>query len=301
MYTIKKAEFMLCAAWSSQWPDESLPEVVMAGRSNVGKSSFINTVTNVQGLAKVSSTPGKTRTLNFFNINDEVRLVDVPGYGYAKVPKKMLEQFSEMIDNYLRNRKNLKAMILIVDYRHKPKDDDVTMYDYAKHFGIPVIVVATKEDKLKRNELVKNEKLIKETLDFDPSDHFVRFSSLKKKGYGYAKVPKKMLEQFSEMIDNYLRNRKNLKAMILIVDYRHKPKDDDVTMYDYAKHFGIPVIVVATKEDKLKRNELVKNEKLIKETLDFDPSDHFVRFSSLKKKGVREVWDCILELCEERS
>ena len=182
MYTIKKAEFMLCAAWPSQWPDESLPEVVMAGRSNVGKSSFINTVTNVQGLAKVSSTPGKTRTLNFFNINDEVRLVDVPGYGYAKVPKKMLEQFSEMIDKYLRNRKNLKAMILIVDYRHKPKDDDVTMYDYAKHFGIPVIVVATKEDKLKRNELVKNEKLIKETLDFDPSDHFVRFSSLKKKG-----------------------------------------------------------------------------------------------------------------------
>ena len=150
MYTIKKAEFMLCAAWPSQWPDESLPEVVMAGRSNVGKSSFINTVTNVQGL--------------------------------AKVPKKMLEQFSEMIDNYLRNRKNLKAMILIVDYRHKPKDDDVTMYDYAKHFGIPVIVVATKEDKLKRNELVKNEKLIKETLDFDPNDHFVRFSSLKKKG-----------------------------------------------------------------------------------------------------------------------
>ena len=120
-------------------------------------------------------------------------------------------------------------------------------------------------------------------------------------GYGYAKVPKKMLEQFSEMIDNYLRNRKNLKAMILIVDDRHKPKDDDVTMYDYAKHFGIPVIVVATKEDKLKRNELVKNEKLIKETLDFDPNDHFVRFSSLKKKGVREVWDCILELCEERS
>ena len=158
MYTIKKAEFMLCAAWTSQWPDESLPEVVMAGRSNVGKSSFINTVTNVQGLAKVSSTPGKTRTLNFFNINDELRLVDVPGYGYAKVPKKMLEQFSEMIDNYLRNRKNLKAMILIVDYRHKPKD------------------------KLKRNELVKNEKLIKETLDFDPNDHFVRFSSLKKKG-----------------------------------------------------------------------------------------------------------------------
>ena len=176
------AKFISAYGVSSQLPPSEKLEIAFAGRSNVGKSSFINTVTNVQGLAKVSSTPGKTRTLNFFNINDELRLVDVPGYGYAKVPKKMLEQFSEMIDNYLRNRKNLKAMILIVDYRHKPKDDDVTMYDYAKHFGIPVIVVATKEDKLKRNELVKNEKLIKETLDFDPNDHFVRFSSLKKKG-----------------------------------------------------------------------------------------------------------------------
>lgn len=182
MYKIKKAEFMLCAAWKSQWPDESLPEICLSGRSNVGKSSFINTLTNHNGLAKVSATPGKTRTLNFFNINDELRFVDVPGYGYAKVSAKIQEQFGEMIDTYLRNRPNLKALVLIVDYRHKPTQDDITMYEYAKYYDIPTIVVATKEDKLKRNDLKKNELLIKKTLDFDDRDYFVRFSSLNKLG-----------------------------------------------------------------------------------------------------------------------
>ena len=182
MYTIKKAEFMLCAAWSSQWPDESLPDFLLAGRSNVGKSNFINTITDVNGLAKVSATPGKTRTLNFFNVNDESRLVDVPGYGYAKVPDRIQQQFGEMFETYCTERKNFKAMCLLVDYRHPPKDDDITMYEYAKYYHIPVIVVATKEDKLKRNDLVKNEKRIKEDLGFDENDYFIRFSSLKKKG-----------------------------------------------------------------------------------------------------------------------
>lgn len=186
MYKINKAEFMLCAAWQSQWPDESLPEICLSGRSNVGKSSFINTMTNYNGLAKVSGTPGKTRTLNFFNINNELRFVDVPGYGYAKVSEKMIKQFGEMIDTYLSQRKNLKALVLIVDYRHKPKADDISMYEYAKYYHIPVIVVATKEDKLKRNDLIKNEKLIKNTLNFDENDYFVRFSSLKKTGVDKA-------------------------------------------------------------------------------------------------------------------
>ncbi len=186
MYRIKKAEFMLCAAWKSQWPDESLPEICLSGRSNVGKSSFINTMTNHNGLAKVSGTPGKTRTLNFFNINNELRFVDVPGYGYAKVSAKMQQQFGEMIDTYLRNRPNLKALVLIVDYRHKPTHDDITMYEYAKYYDIPTIVVATKEDKLKRNDLKKNELLIKKTLDFDDRDYFVRFSSLNKLGVDEA-------------------------------------------------------------------------------------------------------------------
>lgn len=182
MYKVKKAEYILSAAWQSQWPHHDLPEICLAGRSNVGKSSFINTITGYGKLAKVSSTPGKTRTLNFFNINDEVCLVDVPGYGYAKVSDKVKESFGEMIDLYLRKRKLLKGLILIVDYRHKPTRDDIQMYEYAKYYEIPVIVVATKEDKLKRNDLKKNEQLIKKTLNFDENDRFVRFSSLNKVG-----------------------------------------------------------------------------------------------------------------------
>ena len=182
MYKVNKAQFLLCAAWKSQWPDHQLPEVCLAGHSNVGKSSLINTLTNHQKLAKVSSTPGKTRTLNFFNINDEICLVDVPGYGYAKVSDAIKESFADMIDTYLRERDLLKGLILIVDYRHKPTHDDVEMYQYAKYYQIPVIVVATKEDKLKRNDLKKNEKRIKETLDFQEGDLFVRFSSLNKVG-----------------------------------------------------------------------------------------------------------------------
>lgn len=182
MYKVNKAEFVLCAAWKSQWPDTSIPEICLAGRSNVGKSSFINAITGYGKLAKVSSTPGKTRTLNFFNINNELHLVDVPGYGYAKVNDKIKESFGEMIDTYLRERDTLKGLVLLVDYRHKPTRDDVEMYEYAKYYEIPVIVVATKEDKLKRNDLIKNEKLIKKTLNFDKNDSFIRFSSLTKKG-----------------------------------------------------------------------------------------------------------------------
>ena len=159
MVKIKKAEYILSAAWKSQWPKESFPEMCLAGRSNVGKSSFINAMLSRNGLAKVSSTPGKTRTLNFFNVNDALYFVDVPGYGYAKVANNVTKQFG-----------------------HKPTKDDVMMYEFVKHHGVPVIVVATKEDKLKRNDLKKNEKLIKDTLHFDPSDTFIRFSSLKKKG-----------------------------------------------------------------------------------------------------------------------
>lgn len=182
MYKINTAEFVLCAAWKSQWPESDLPEICLAGRSNVGKSSFINTITGYGKLAKVSGTPGKTRTLNFFNINNQLRLVDVPGYGYAKVNNKIKESFGEMIDTYLRDRDVLKGLVLIVDYRHKPTRDDIEMYEYAKYYEIPVIVVATKEDKLKRNDLKKNEKLIKETLGFDKNDIFLKFSSLKKTG-----------------------------------------------------------------------------------------------------------------------
>lgn len=182
MVKIKKAQYVLSAAWKSQWPEETYPEMCLAGRSNVGKSSFINAMLNHNGLAKVSSTPGKTRTLNFFNVNDALYFVDVPGYGYAKVNDSVTEQFGKTMDEYITHRNSLKGFILLVDYRHKPTKDDVLMYEFVKHHEVPVIVVATKEDKLKRNDLQKNERLIKETLGFHPEDKFIRFSSLKKKG-----------------------------------------------------------------------------------------------------------------------
>ncbi|RHM62415.1 MULTISPECIES: ribosome biogenesis GTP-binding protein YihA/YsxC [Coprobacillaceae] len=186
MAKIKKAEYVLSAAWKSQWPSEDFPEMCLAGRSNVGKSSFINTMLNRKALAKVSGTPGKTKTLNFFNVNDALYFVDVPGYGYAKVNNNVTKQFGKTMDEYITHRSTLKGFILLVDYRHKPTKDDVMMYEFVKHYDVPVIVVATKEDKLKRNDLKKNEKIIKDTLNFDPQDQFIRFSSLKKKGINEA-------------------------------------------------------------------------------------------------------------------
>ncbi len=180
MYQVKQSEYVLSAAWKSQWPDESLPEICLAGRSNVGKSSLINTLTNRRKLAHVSATPGKTRTLNFYEINHELRFVDVPGYGYAKVSMKIKESFGKMMEEFISSRPNLKGMVLIVDYRHPPTKDDVMMYEFVKYYHIPVIVVATKEDKLKRSELQKNKKIIKEKLGLQDEDRFIAFSSVKK-------------------------------------------------------------------------------------------------------------------------
>lgn len=180
MYQVKQSEYLLSAAWQSQWPDESLPEICLAGRSNVGKSSFINTMCQRKQLARVSATPGKTRTLNFYEINHELRFVDVPGYGYAKVNNNIQIQFGETMETYISERKNLKAMIMIVDLRHVPTNDDVMMYEFVKYYHLPVILVATKEDKVKRSDLKKNEKKIKEKLNFHDEDTFIRFSSLKK-------------------------------------------------------------------------------------------------------------------------
>lgn len=180
MYQVKQSEYLLSAAWKSQWPDESLPEICLAGRSNVGKSSFINAMCNRKNLARVSSTPGKTRTLNFYDINHELRFVDVPGYGYAKVNDKINLQFGEMMETYISERKNLKAMILLVDLRHNPTADDISMYEFVKYYNLPVILVATKEDKVKRSEIKKNENKIKEKLNFHDDDVLIRFSSLKK-------------------------------------------------------------------------------------------------------------------------
>ena len=179
---IESAELNTTAVRVSQYPTDNKCEFLLVGRSNVGKSSFINSLINRKNYAHTSSKPGKTQTLNFYLVNNNFYLVDVPGYGYAAVSKAAQKKFGLMIEDYLKNRPNLKHVFLLIDYRHKPTKDDVMMYEFVKHHGVPVIVVATKEDKLKRNDLKKNEKLIKDTLHFDPSDTFIRFSSLKKKG-----------------------------------------------------------------------------------------------------------------------
>ena len=176
------ADILLSATNKSHYPQDDIPEVALAGRSNVGKSSFINTLLNRKNLARTSGKPGKTQLLNFFNIDDKLRLVDVPGYGYARVSKKEREKWGRMIEEYLTSRENLKAVVSLVDFRHEPSADDVQMYEFLKYYEIPVILVATKADKIPRGKWNKHESIIKKKLDFDPSDTFIVFSSVTKEG-----------------------------------------------------------------------------------------------------------------------
>lgn len=174
---INKAEYVKGATNATHYPEDGRPEMIVAGRSNVGKSSFLNSLTNRKQLARVSSRPGKTQTLNFYDINDQLYLVDVPGYGYAKVSKSLKETFGRMIEEYLVSRDELILGILLVDFRHKPTGDDIAMYNLYKHYEIPTLIIGTKKDKLGKTQYAKQEKLIKQTLDFDESDVFVGYSS----------------------------------------------------------------------------------------------------------------------------
>lgn len=174
---ITKAEYIKSCVKAEHCPTDGLPEMIFAGRSNVGKSSFINSLTNRKHLARVSSRPGKTQTLNFYNINDMMYLVDVPGYGYAKVNRSLKESFGRMIEEYLVERDELILGVLLVDYRHKPTAEDIAMYQLYKYYEIPSVVIGTKKDKVNRSQYKKQEKLIKETLGFDQDDVFVAYSS----------------------------------------------------------------------------------------------------------------------------
>ena len=176
------ADILLSATNKSHYPQDDIPEVALAGRSNVGKSSFINTMLNRKNLARTSGKPGKTQLLNFFNIDDKLRFVDVPGYGYARVSKKEREKWGKMIEEYLTSRENLRAVISLVDLRHEPSADDVQMYEFLKYYEIPVILVATKADKIPRGKWNKHESMIKKKLDFDKTDTFIIFSSVNKTG-----------------------------------------------------------------------------------------------------------------------
>lgn len=166
----------------SQYPTDNKPEFLILGRSNVGKSSFINTLVNRKNLARTSSKPGKTQTLNFYNIDNICYLVDVPGYGYAAVSNKKQEKFGLMIEEYIMNRPNLKHVFLLVDYRHKPTDNDLIMYDFLKYYNLPVTVVCTKYDKIKKSQKEKQNKLIENTIDLALGDEIIYFSKITKVG-----------------------------------------------------------------------------------------------------------------------
>ena len=181
---INKAELEAVAVKASQYPPEDLPEIAFAGRSNVGKSSLLNLITGRKSLARVSGSPGKTRTINFYRCNDAFRIVDLPGYGFAKVSKSESEKWGAMIEGYLENRQTLLRVVQLVDIRHKPSAQDIQMYDYLKYYGLDGIVAATKADKLGTNEKAKALKLIRQTLGMKKDDILIPVSALKKTGDG---------------------------------------------------------------------------------------------------------------------
>ena len=177
---ISKAELEKVAVLEKQYPLSNLPEFAFAGRSNVGKSSFINAMLNRKNLARTSSTPGKTRTINFYKVNDSLRLVDLPGYGYAKVAKTEKEKWAGIINRYLENRENLLETILLVDIRHEPTDLDKQMYDYIIDSGFSGIVIATKKDKIKKSQIDKNISVIAKKLGVEHRENIIPFSSSEK-------------------------------------------------------------------------------------------------------------------------
>lgn len=179
---VNNVELIISAVRPEQYPETDLPEYALAGRSNVGKSSFINTMIRRKSMARISQKPGKTQTLNFYKIEEALFFVDVPGYGFAKVSKTEREKWGVMIETYITSREQLRGVIQIVDLRHKPTEDDRMMYEFLKYYDIPVIVIATKADKIPRSKWQKNAKIVRETLDFDPYDKFVLFSSETKMG-----------------------------------------------------------------------------------------------------------------------
>lgn len=166
----------------SQYPEDNKPEFLLVGRSNVGKSSFINSLLGRKNYARTSSKPGKTQTLNFYLCNDDFYLVDVPGYGYASVDKATQKKFGLMIEEYLKNRSNLKRVFMIIDGRMRPTENDLIMYNYLKHYDINVTVVATKYDKIKPKDRDKTFKSVKNSLNLLEGDNLVYFSSITKKG-----------------------------------------------------------------------------------------------------------------------
>lgn len=193
---VTKVEFLGSAVRPDQYPSDALPEIALAGRSNVGKSSLINCMVMRKKLAHISSKPGKTRTINFYQINDRLIFADVPGYGFAQVSKEMRASWGKMMETYFTKRKSLKAVVQLVDVRHPPTKDDQTMYQFLKYYKIPVIVVATKVDKIPRGKWQKHEKMIRETLELAKEDPLILFSAETRQGR--EELWKAILEKINE-------------------------------------------------------------------------------------------------------
>lgn len=172
-------EILISAVNPSQYPETGLSEVALSGRSNVGKSSFINSMIGRKNMARTSQQPGKTQTLNFYNIDNQLVFVDVAGYGYAKVSKKQRAAFGKMIEQYITQRSSLKLVIQLVDLRHNPTEDDILMYDFLKYYEIPTLVIATKEDKIAKGKVQKHLDNIQQKLQMEPSDSIISYSSVK--------------------------------------------------------------------------------------------------------------------------
>ena len=165
-----------------QYPDDNKPEIAFVGKSNVGKSSLINGLLNRKSLARTSSSPGKTRTINFYNVEDLLYFVDLPGYGYAKAPKSEIRKWGKMIEDYLYKRESLKSIILLIDIRHQPSNNDKMMYEWLKHYNYEIIIIATKADKIKRSQLSKHISTIKNTLGMSFNEKIIAYSSMTKQG-----------------------------------------------------------------------------------------------------------------------
>lgn len=179
---IQNSRFIISAVKRDQYPEDELPEIAMAGRSNVGKSSLINMMINRKGLAKTSSTPGKTQTINFYDLDGKMRLVDLPGYGYARVSKDKKSGWGKIIESYLVNRPNLMEVFLLVDLRHDPSEDDRLMYEWIRTFGYKGVVIATKADKIKNSQLQLRKKALREKLGMGEDDVVIVTSADSRKG-----------------------------------------------------------------------------------------------------------------------
>lgn len=178
---IKSSDFVISAVSPKQYPEDGLPEIALAGRSNVGKSSLINTILHRKNLARTSGRPGKTQTINFYRINDAFHLVDLPGYGFAKVSKSVKEKWAGFIEEYFHGRDNLQGIIQLIDLRHPPTADDRVMFDWLKHLGIPFLLVATKADKISKGQHLRHKKIIREALLVNNDDIQI-FSSVDRSG-----------------------------------------------------------------------------------------------------------------------